>query len=53
MASYFAKGQQDETERRISTAIGIQSDTFGKLMASGQEQATEMKSVIEAHNQER
>ena len=52
MASFFTKEQQDEIERRITTAIGIQSDTFGKLMNSCQEQATEMKSVIEIHNQE-
>ena len=52
MASYLTKDQQDEIERRICLAISIQSDAFGTLTSSGQEQATEMKSIIKAHNQE-
>ena len=52
MASLFTKDQQDEIERHIGLAIEIQSTNFGKLMASGKEQADAMVATIASHNEE-
>ena len=52
MVSFFTPDQHAKIERRISTAIGIQSDTFGKPMNAGKEQADAMVAAIATHNQE-
>ena len=52
MASLFTSEQQDKVERRITAAVGIQSDTFGNFMTSGQEQADAMVATTATHNQE-